>query len=278
MHSLGEAYLSTLKEIRSFGGKLIVNNYKKVIKTKSNKKKKKENLINIELLKHACRLLPSEWIDSLNRAELPLLINNSLKKDEGVAGSYSSTHIHPKDVKIKHLSPDKIVFANAWLKIKKLDLLDLPKEPILIHELGHGIVEENPIIGALEETYYVRRTTLPSGKRSKPISMKGDNFRIGGFVSVYMGKDAGNTQKEAIKFYEESNRNLSEKEIKANLIFPEKDLMEAKSILGRRKRYEIFSTALPAVLTGEYGYLAGLFEEKKDTELRHLILGILAVV
>jgi hypothetical protein len=52
----------------------------------------------------------------------------------------------------------------------------------------------------------------------------------------------------------------------------------------RRTRYEVFTTGLPAVLTGDDGYLAGINyrrldkrRKNTDVELRHLILGLLAV-
>ena len=281
---LGKAYLAILGEYRSFGGELIVEDYNNIVKIpkKGSKQKIEANIVNMQSIRDACRLMPTDWILSLNSKALPILINSDITingENNGTLGRYGPNHLHPKFVRIKRFSPTKkLVFRNIWLKVFVLSLEDNATESTIIHELGHAVVRVNPIVGALEEYHYIKRTTLPSGERNK-LKRDGDEyFREGGFVNNYIGKDGEMRHNFVVDYYKETNKSYKRRGVGKKFMFPKEELDEIGSKGTRRSHYELFSSALGFLFTRDLGYLAGILHPKEDEELRHLTLGILAVI
>ena len=293
--TLRDAYLSVLKEIRGFGelelefedynnivdGNVGENSNSKMVKKNLKKKESqtKEAKENIESLKKSIRLLPTSWIQELNHHKLLLLIKTGIDKDKDCLGTFGFETISANKIDFTKLPSTKKLIMLGWgLRTRVLTLREKASEATIIHELGHGVSMINPIIGALEEIYYLKRTTKPSGKRFKVQITENHSMREGDFVNKHMGKDSRDEANRTRKYYEKYNKILSKKDRYRGYGFSKERIKETANKENRRSHYEVFSYGLEAILCGSNGYLAGVFEEKQDVELRYLVLGILAII
>ena len=295
--TLRDAYLDTLKKIRGFGEEeLHFLDYDEIIdesagedpnlKEVKNKLEAKHNRAshtkdNLDSVRVSTRLLPNDWIHSLNNDKLYLFVKTGLSKEQekDVLGTFGTDSIAPNKIAFTKLpTTSKLIMRNWWLRVRVLTLRAKATEATILHELGHGIVDTYPIIGALEEAYYIRRTTKPDGGRSKVKKIDGNFIRKGGFVNQHIGKDSRKHVKRTLNIYKKHNAGLSKEDLYNDYGVSEEQILETKSKSNRRSSYEVFSTGLESILCGNNGYLAGILTTKQDTELRHLILGILAVV
>ena len=227
--SLRDAYLSVLKEVRGFGElELEFEDYKNIVdenvgenpnsKTiKKNIKKKefqaKEAKENIDSLEKSIRLLPTSWIQGLNHHKLFLFVKTGIDKDKDYLGTFGFETISANKVDFTKLPSTKKLIMLGWgLRTRVLTLREKAKEETIIHELGHGVSMINPIIGALEETYYIRRTTKSNGKRIKVKIIEDHSMRRGDFVNKHIGKDGEDEANRNRKYYKEYNKNLSKKD------------------------------------------------------------------
>ena len=297
---LRDAYLLALSEIRPFGGELLFENYFDYTKGKGypykeSRKEYKNNLKNkdkdleiAELLANAARLFPSDWLVTSNENSRRLFFKDSrgLKKKEKLdpglpMATYGERTIYKGNIRLKKLDETlrkKIEDKGKWrVAVLELNEIDSYEEGSIVHELGHRFNDSLPIIGLIEEAYFLRRTTNPDGSRTNLAKGKKNNRRLGDFVNPQTGQDPVLKLTAAAKSLSKEFPGYFKKD---------KTLTKWLSPKKVRKQYEVFSTGLPAVLSGEYGGLAGVrgagyetwHDGKSDTELRHLILGILAAV
>ena len=121
---------------------------------------------------------------------------------------------------------------------------DGPYARAAIHELGHRMQHANPSIARAENDYILRRTTLPTGEREKPIDVagRGESGYADSFSVAYTGKT-----------YDPINGQPAN---------------EAHT--------EVLSTGMEALFAGRYGGFIGAGQHHPDHETRGFILGLLA--
>ena len=297
---LRDAYLSALSEIRPFGGELLLKDYFDYTKGKAypykasrkeyknNLKNKEKNLEIIEYVASTMWLFPTDWITASNENRRQLFLQDSRalhEKDKWnldiPMATYGDRILYERNIRLKKLDAPlrkKIKDKGKW-EIAVLELNDIAshKEGSIVHELGHRFDYSIPIIGIVEEAYFLRRTTNPDGSRTKLGKGKKTDRRLGGFVNPQTGQDPFLKLVAAAKSLTKDYPGFFKKD---------KNMKKWVSLKKIRVHYEVFSTGLPAVLTGEYGALADIrgagyeiwHDGKSDVELRHLILGMLAAV
>lgn len=270
-------YLLVLSQIRDYGGDLKVESYHSRTPAKKRDSTGHQEALTeeetaIENLGRISRSLPAPWIHASN-ASHPLFLkrintqnkrvyHQSIPKSDGRIGGYYA-----------HIEDETKYFPLKHSEITSyMDFTDA----VITHELGHRINRLFPIIGYLEETFYLRRTTNLDGTRNKQID--GTDRRESDFICLHTSTDPYLRReriiKDSCKYKVGKFRDIHKQEW-LTAWWPDHELREA---------YEVFSTGLESVLMGSYGCLAGLEEHATfsnhwdDADLRHFILGILATV
>jgi len=263
-------YLITLSKIRVMGGDFDIKSYHNdaVLKRNifSNKSKELESKASeLKALEgfQSFLLFPNDWIKASNNS-LPLFLNKSNKREKGIKvipeGKQGGHYNHEADY-FKGLPKEH----SEIVAFMEIDI------GLIVHELGHRFVKLFPIIGELENIFYIRRTTSKEGLRTEQI--ENTDKRIGEFLHSHMATDPylrrERFRKNAIDQYK-----LKKNKIEISQLFDKVWTLEECN-----EAFELFSTGLESILFGLQGTLAGLWtEQTKDDELRHFILGILATV
>jgi hypothetical protein len=188
--SLRDAYHTTLQQRRDFGrARLEFEDFDVIITNSGQSNDPKIVAMNLKSITEVSRLLPKDWINASNNHNQLFIIETHAEADDteknsrkegarpGIAnsfGAYGREEFAMNKVRFKELSSAKnIDKSSQWIKASVLTLEGYASEPHILHELGHRFSEVYPIIGALEETYYLRRTTQSNGKRAKSLLING---------------------------------------------------------------------------------------------------------
>lgn len=270
-------YLLVLGQIRDYGGDLKAESYhsrtpEKRRNSKEHQQALKEEKSAIKNLERISRSLPTSWLHASN-TNLPLFLtrintqnkkiyHQSIPKSDGAIGGH---YCHTED-EATHI-PFKHSIITSYSEFSDVNIT---------HELGHRVNRLFPIIGYLEETFYLRRTTNLDGTRNKQID--GTDRRESDFICLHTSTDPYLRRERIIKDsckYKVGKLRDMHKQAWLTDWWPDHELKES---------YEVLSTGLESVLMGSYGCLAGLEEHATfsnhwdDADLRHFILGILATV